>query len=64
MNREIQNEETNLIALRGKYKVLASNLNNQQREDAENIINKIEVKTKRFYHNLKQKNVYQIEYIS
>ncbi|UJR37453.1 hypothetical protein I4U23_030156 [Adineta vaga] len=52
LNREIQNEETNLIALRGKYKVLAPDLSSQQREDAENIINKIENELEQLQHQL------------
>ncbi len=44
LNREIQGEETHLNALRGKYKSLAPDLNSQERQQTENVLNKIEVR--------------------
>lgn len=40
----MQGEETHLNTLRGKYKTLAPDLNNEERIQAEGMINKIQVK--------------------
>ncbi|CAF4065047.1 unnamed protein product, partial [Rotaria sordida] len=55
INREIQSEETHLNALRGKYKTLAPDLNNEERQQAETMINKIQTELEQLQEQIEKR---------
>lgn len=52
LSREIQGEHTHLNTIRSKYKTLSSDLTNQERQQAEEMMNKIEVHIFTLFHSL------------
>ncbi|CAF4487048.1 unnamed protein product [Rotaria socialis] len=55
LNREVQGEETHLNALRAKYKILAPDLNNEERQHAETLINKIQIEIEQLLEQIEKR---------
>ncbi|CAF3855305.1 unnamed protein product, partial [Adineta steineri] len=55
LNRDIQSEEAHLNTLRNKYKILAPDLNDQQREKAETVIHKIETELEQLQEQIEKR---------
>ncbi|CAF5187876.1 unnamed protein product, partial [Rotaria magnacalcarata] len=55
LNREVQGEETHLNALRAKYKILAPDLNNEERQHTETLIKKIQIEIEQLLEQIEKR---------
>ncbi|CAF1425562.1 unnamed protein product [Rotaria sordida] len=55
LNREIQGEDTHLNTLRTKYKTFSSDLTNQERQQTDIVINKIQVELEQLHEQIEKR---------
>ncbi|CAF3245408.1 unnamed protein product, partial [Rotaria sp. Silwood2] len=55
-NREVQSEDTHLNTLRTKYKTFSSNLTDQERQQAEIMINKMQVELEQLQEQIEKRH--------